>query len=151
MDLHPAPMRPGITPAGAGKRPNPQKREKIMEDHPRGCGEKASAPRGWSRCPGSPPRVRGKESLGTVEYDGLRITPAGAGKSLLSAHYNTPKKDHPRGYREKIRPQSISSRNTGSPPQMRGKVYFPNDECVQLRITPADAGKSSEAIASRSA
>ena len=82
MDLHPAPMRPGITPAGAGKRPNPQKREKIMEDHPRGCGEKIHHDTCQQAPSGSPTRVRGKATETLDFRRARRITHAGAGKSL---------------------------------------------------------------------
>ena len=50
----------GITPAGAGKTPNPQTRKKAAQDHPRRCGENGGIASLILLNIGSPPQVRGK-------------------------------------------------------------------------------------------
>ena len=56
----------GITPACAGKRPQPNAAVMAQKDHPRVCGEKLfSLFRMWAFL-GSPPRVRGKASMTVI-------------------------------------------------------------------------------------
>ena len=52
----------GITPARAGKSLFPGQRYKLLQDHPRACGEKKVPPPFPVAVMGSPPRVRGKVS-----------------------------------------------------------------------------------------
>ena len=70
-----------------------------------------------------------------------RITPASAGKRQARSCGSREPRDHPCGYREKIRPRSISSRNTGSPPRVRGKDRLCRQRVRGGRITHAGAGK----------
>ena len=74
-------LRVGITPAYAGKSYNHIENTAAMKDHPRVCGEKASAAGSPLAVSGSPPRMRGKGSGGVGGALGSRITPAYAGKS----------------------------------------------------------------------
>ena len=76
-----------ITPAWAGKRSNVPSLKIMVWDHPRVGGEKRLWPP--SRCPqqGSPPRGRGKGQARTYTASCQRITPAWAGKSLVSGFY----------------------------------------------------------------
>ena len=72
---------PRITPACAGKTPRLSHYPFSARDHPRVCGENVVAPPIFGYIIGSPPRVRGKQSL---VYDfgyAIRITPACAGKT----------------------------------------------------------------------
>ena len=73
----------GITPAHAGKRKLLRLLENIRKDHPRACGEKGET--GWTLpvVQGSPPRMRGKDSLASMTVLFVRITPACAGKSSI--------------------------------------------------------------------
>ena len=57
---NPAKRNTGITPACAGKSWRAADRERLMEDHPRVCGEKGEIPTNVRNGLGSPPRVRGK-------------------------------------------------------------------------------------------
>ena len=69
-----------ITPACAGKRAAAMILFLIFEDHPRMCGEKVTTiPAGTLRL-GSPPHVRGKDSVCHVYAALIGITPACAGK-----------------------------------------------------------------------
>ena len=70
------------------------------------------------------------------------ITPADAGKTSPGIVSRGHTGDHPRGCGENSAHSKSGDTVPGSPPRMRGKLYdctlFPKD----LRITPADAGKT---------
>ena len=73
----------------------------------------------------------------------LGITPAYAGKSAASAFGYARRRDHPRVCGEKSMPSRTSSKTTGSPPRVRGKVSAGKILLHDGGITPACAGKSS--------
>ena len=76
--------RSGITPAYAGKRYTSPLFIYSVWDHPRIRGEKSSpTERGWL-IPGSPPHTRGKGGHEKRRQESTGITPAYAGKSILS-------------------------------------------------------------------
>ena len=77
----------GITPACAGKSCNSWIHRQHQRDHPRVCGEKQHPQHIIAQKEGSPPRVRGKVSTCFKVMLGKGITPACAGKSLLSQGY----------------------------------------------------------------
>ena len=134
----------GITPAYAGKSESIDIQGEIERDHPRVCGEKFFAHSFQFCLAGSPPRMRGKETLFPALTPFFRITPAYAGKSRPSAYNSTMKQDHPRVCGEKLFCIRCIARMVGSPPRMRGKgldYYVPQ---FANRITPAYAGKSRE-------
>ena len=71
---------------------------------------------------GSPPQVRGKQTVcGHAPPDG-RITPAGAGKTGVLS--------------------TLFAGGVGSPPQVRGKLSFNPYIFFRTWITPAGAGKT---------
>ena len=70
------------------------------------------------------------------------ITPAYAGKSLLSSLSQLPPEDHPRLCGEKRTAMMLGYSTKGSPPPMRGKGNLPDCDPCHTRITPAYAGKS---------
>ena len=111
-----------ITPAYAGKSFRLWKKQPILRDHPRLCGEK------W---------VSGF-SL-TSKY---RITPAYAGKRTVSPFSFTCFWDHPRLCGEKAWFAAFQACFLGSPPPMRGKAVLIRLYRLRIRITPAYAGKS---------
>ena len=79
----------GITPAHAGKSHPLRSLLRLLRDHPRACGEKEFQVRSDVEQKGSPPRMRGKVSIGPHLLSVGRITPAHAGKSSAyqrSAH-----------------------------------------------------------------
>ena len=112
---------PGITPAWAGKSPDPPTPPTPGGDHPRMGGEKALMPENRLIMEGSPPHGRGKAlNVQKVEKQG-RITPAWAGKrSPLTASKPT-FWDHPRMGGEKYDCTGQEFTNWGSPPRRRGK------------------------------
>ena len=79
-DLRQVLLRPGITPAYAGKRPFSASRCRGFWDHPRLRGEKALRRRRFHPGAGSPPLTRGKAQGRDTVCKTLRITPAYAGK-----------------------------------------------------------------------
>ena len=70
-----------ITPAWAGKREFQQLPEGGLQDHPRVGGEKLLVQLFMRTQSGSPPRGRGKGRIQQLAKEGIRITPAWAGKS----------------------------------------------------------------------
>ena len=113
-----------ITPACAGKRILHSVVIRCLKDHPRMCGEKYSANFAPCMRSGSPPHVRGKVQVAQSLLPILGITPACAGKSF-TAHNKVPLvKDHPRMCGEKINRFRGRKQMTGSPPHVRGKVFW---------------------------
>ena len=91
---------------------------------------------------GSPPQVRGKhfglDGRGRVG----RITPAGAGKTIMLAPVPHIHQDHPRRCGENYNPNFKIYFILGSPPQVRGKRNTVFQRFQSERITPAGAGKT---------
>ena len=76
----------------------------------------------WTRPPGSPPRVRGKDLCDVVLGQKAGITPRVCGEKLPGC--------------------AVTLAGTGSPPRMRGKVVQLCGHAQNMGITPACAGKS---------
>ena len=132
----------GITPAGAGKTRCCDCQRIEAWDHPRRCGENAlilSATTGES---GSPPQVRGKHNVYRLRDRTNGITPAGAGKTLAGVKFEAVHKDHPRRCGENMHLRRAVDCDTGSPPQVRGKLRVTSDFRNVVGITPAGAGKT---------
>ena len=157
-----------ITPAYAGKRSFRCSAMHRRRDHPRLCGEKHIGKKHITAFQGSPPPMRGKATTGGLlpvaargspppmrgkaspapMVKGIsRITPAYAGKSRKSSAATANKQDHPRLCGEKSPTFSMEPVNSGSPPPMRGKVFFTTNRGTKFRITPAYAGKRSQMAA----
>ena len=104
-------------------------RNHRQPDHPRGCGE-------------------------NIAFDGetdklTRITPADAGKTGDNPTMPPVPEDHPRGCGENFRKARFLLFFRGSPPRMRGKPDDMPAPEMQVRITPADAGKTRRCYATR--
>ena len=93
---------------------------------------------------GSPPRGRGKGQRPPVHASFRRITPAWAGKSTPKAGNPCIFRDHPRVGGEKPPRPQISRTAIGSPPRGRGKDFMFCGQHLEIRITPAWAGKSAK-------
>ena len=111
-------------------------------DHPRVGGEKLARLYSSVPVPGSPPRGQGKGRRIVPNVEGLRITPAWAGKSLFCFTAAVPIQDHPRVGREKQTGTVYAVLPYGSPPRMRGKEQGAGGRMAAHGITPAWAGKS---------
>ena len=135
-----------ITPAHAGKRSWRSLRTKLAQDHPRTCGEKCRRPDIQALVPGSPPHMRGKDGCAVALAHGDRITPAHAGKRAVPRPHLAKSQDHPRTCGEKQVDFSEVDFFPGSPPHMRGKGQSRLTTCGLMRITPAHAGKSHQAL-----
>ena len=132
----------GITPAGAGKTRHPCCAERNVWDHPRRCGENPTKNKRCLILSGSPPQVRGKPSLPQIQPTCVRITPAGAGKTLATSAVKNYAKDHPRRCGENFDIPSAKPNMRGSPPQVRGKHPARVIASRKTGITPAGAGKT---------
>ena len=115
-------LRPGITPAGAGKTPGFGRSDRKQQDHPRRCGENSLKTNDPKEVAGSPPQVRGKPEFIAEHLKHDRITPAGAGKTVRGNRLPVCARDHPRRCGE----------NTGC------RMVLHSGR----RITPAGAGKT---------
>ena len=91
---------------------------------------------------GSPPQVRGKLITQNRATAKKRITPAGAGKTIMLALALHIHQDHPRRCGENRPIQRFSRFHPGSPPQVRGKLVGSVFNDGVYRITPAGAGKT---------
>ena len=95
---------------------------------------------------GSPPRVRGKAFGLYIKSSYFRITPACAGKRLVTYCGRYCDRDHPRVCGEKCKYLSASSAVLGSPPRVRGKGKSILQDLQRMGITPACAGKSARLL-----
>ena len=138
-------LRWGITPACAGKTPTPTNPTQPSPDHPRMRGEDPTTIPVWLSPAGSPPHARGRQlgrDLGSV---GARITPACAGKTAQRVYREIEASDHPRMRGEDSRSTGPCWCGGGSPPHARGRRRRADFQPAIRRITPACAGKTSQA------
>ena len=86
--------------------------------------------------------MRGKRCLHWLVFCGIRITPAGAGKTLRVAGKSVAYKHHPRRCGENKKLVRTLLCSSASPPQVRGK-HGGSIKGISLQgITPAGAGKT---------
>ena len=95
-------LKERITPADAGKTGLLAFPPCADRDHPRGCGENSRRKVERMIVDGSPPRMRGKPDRVLAKSEQIRITPAGAGKTVKSSVTTPPGADHPRVCGENI-------------------------------------------------
>ena len=131
-----------ITPADAGKTRWGICAPYVYKDHPRGCGENRLLTLHKTQTLGSPPRMQGKHVSKIKSSGANRITPADAGKTLLSFFLSPFTQDHPRGCGENRSGGVELGKERGSPPRMRGKLTDNQKLHRRIGITPADAGKT---------
>ena len=98
---------------------------------------------------GSPPQVRGKLSLLSVLLLMMRITPAGAGKTFPASRLWTFRWDHPRRCGENSGLLFSFSAFAGSPPQVRGKLYWNCAYFHLFRDHPRRCGENQNVAKSR--
>ena len=91
---------------------------------------------------GSPPLARERLLLGTLRVYLLRITPACAGKTFSTSELTEVHEDHPRLRGKDIVPHDREAFRLGSPPLARERPIPVQQMQLQLRITPACAGKT---------
>ena len=144
----PAPFG-GITPARAGKSADGRACIRVLQDHPRACGEEPG--RRWCRPgrAGSPPRVRGRADTALHHQNPIGITPACAGKRAVHLRKIDRSQDHPRVRGEESFPSCAALWVWGSPPRARGRTAPGGVGSAPRRITPAYAGKSKSLASTR--
>ena len=131
-----------ITPACAGKTCGVITIVMHFRDHPRLRGENSYFFPHIPKSMGSPPLARGKLLQLPTQQELLRITPACAGKTIMSSNASSLIKDHPRLRGENPFKKSFIIASPGSPPLARAKHFVKPDWFGKDRITPACAGKT---------
>ena len=131
-----------ITPAGAGKTTMYETRNAKNEDHPRRCGENALAAALQASYSGSPPQVRGKLFPCFAIICGIRITPAGAGKTTAQSRVQVGAEDHPRRCGENLYFRNQQRIHRGSPPQVRGKLVRSTSTHITDKDHPRRCGEN---------
>ena len=91
---------------------------------------------------GSPPHLRGKQTITLFSVWFSGITPAPAGKTTRFTVFTLANRDHPRTCGENCLPISALSSGIGSPPHLRGKHDAKSTAVSDNGITPAPAGKT---------
>ncbi|SBM43981.1 Hypothetical protein PFR_JS2_1822 [Propionibacterium freudenreichii] len=132
----------GITPAYAGRTKLWTLARDTDRDHPRVCGENPSAFSEDSREAGSPPRMRGEQSLYYSNEFHYGITPAYAGRTQHCDPGLEVIQDHPRVCGENLALRDTDAQLFGSPPRMRGELVAQMDGHLDAGITPAYAGRT---------
>ena len=125
-----------ITPADAGKTGHRARMARCWGDHPRGCGENADNRGFGADRRGSPPRMRGKLWAQILDKLDTGITPAGAGKTWGASDVSIVSRDHPRRCGENFHCAVFACRNSGSPPQVRGKPASRPERIPDKRGSP---------------
>ena len=113
-----------ITPAGAGKTVPQVTEWEVSQDHPRRCGENRVFHEYILIGGGSPPQVRGKPHRPKERGGTPGITPAGAGKTDLSAVKTRGGEDHPRRCGENWILNNACGMDDGITPAGAGKTFF---------------------------
>ena len=132
----------GIIPARAGSTGWSRTCCKLLEDHPRSCGEhKEMGPCSQSKT-GSSPLVRGAPCAPPRGLWGLRIIPARAGSTAELRGRWWRRRDHPRSCGEHSPVLESHAADLGSSPLVRGALRLQICGRVGLGIIPARAGST---------
>ena len=131
-----------LTPAWAGKTEPVDVPVLAVATHPRVGGE--DVPVGWSQVTtiDSPPRGRGRRAGRVRESLQQRLTPAWAGKTMRVKRLRVMATTHPRVGGEDPPSSSSPVAATDSPPRGRGRRPPGRPDRLQVRLTPAWAGKT---------
>ena len=135
--------RQRIIPAHAGQT---RARWTVMRwrpDHPRACGANRRLNCPTAFCPGSSPRMRGKQCGIRVGDGQRRIIPAHAGQTNRCLRCRPSRPDHPRACGANTPANLLTVWRYGSSPRMRGKHSVGFAQVVHPRIIPAHAGQTS--------
>ena len=132
----------GLTPAGAGRTsPDPWPSSKPPA-YPRRCGENGGSEGEAKRSDGLPPQVRGELVAAALVGGGLRLTPAGAGRTTRSRTGPWPSWAYPRRCGENLTEQRSILTTSGLPPQVRGERQPRGRQSRRPGLTPAGAGRT---------
>ena len=90
----------------------------------------------------SPPLVRERLFYCTCQRLQARITPARAGKTSIYLAYTAAGRDHPRSCGKDQLGTGQRSNPPGSPPLVRERLRYRQEDSQMVGITPARAGKT---------
>ena len=138
---HGAAQRRNI-PAHAGKTLICTSWGRCHEEHPRACGENATAANLGLTGSGTSPRMRGKPWSPAVLFYAFRNIPAHAGKTVMVPGWRSFLPEHPRACGENPTWPAQSTAPIGTSPRMRGKPIQGGFATRPIRNIPAHAGKT---------
>ncbi len=139
-------MRSMFTPARAGRTQSSPTRATFGAVHPRTRGEDASCPKTRAGRSGSPPHARGRRVGGSHPVQGVRFTPARAGKTQDHGGGCRAHRVHPRTRGEDFDGAFNGDCVAGSPPHARGRRGSKPAETGVDGFTPARAGKTAASL-----
>ena len=142
----PAPGVVRLIPACAGKTHQPRRAWRVVQAHPRVCGENIISMQAFRQRAGSSPRVRGKLSRTDSARSSSRLIPACAGKTTVSASPRASSSAHPRVCGENALRYLDRAAGTGSSPRVRGKPNEYVSGIMNNRLIPACAGKTESSV-----
>ncbi len=140
--FHPAHPSRNI-PAYAGKTAACRLVPIAPAEHPRVCGENFRPVEGEKSAKGTSPRMRGKHPNMTSPLEAFGNIPAYAGKTMQHKIFCPPNWEHPRVCGENRITCSWYTKQPGTSPRMRGKLFVPDTLSSFHRNIPAYAGKTS--------
>ena len=131
-----------IIPAHAGQTTSGLPGSVTSSDHPRACGANLADIDKAYDVNGSSPRMRGKLGEWCLSVCNIRIIPAHAGQTRLTALTPYPISDHPRACGANANASYPTASTAGSSPRMRGKPTSDRVALPTCRIIPAHAGQT---------
>ena len=131
-----------ITPACAGRTLPLPAYIHPNEDHPRSRGKDYTLSFSYSVRSGSPPLAREGLIPSHLMMKSVRITPARAGRTSLMLFHVFQSRDHPRSRGKDPVTLPVKLPLTGSPPLAREGHIKSNLPKINIRITPARAGRT---------
>ena len=137
-----------LIPAHAGKTSMALQRSPRSPAHPRSCGENRAKFVDDGLDWGSSPLMRGKQGA-RCRKTRLRLIPAHAGKTTASPGVSAARPAHPRSRGENVERTHTDEHKDGSSPLTRGKQSVFVHVSDSLRLIPAHAGKTGQALERR--
>ena len=134
--------RARLIPAHAGKTDAKLWGDLVKAAHPRSRGENEWLSRPLPTGPGSSPLTRGKQCQGSESFQGIRLIPAHAGKTVSQPRPSAYARAHPRSRGENVSMRIPTRRTLGSSPLTRGKRRHGDPRGCRRRLIPAHAGKT---------
>ncbi len=141
--------RGGLIPAGAGTTTGPCLGHRRRTAHPRRRGDDQATASSVAACVGSPPQARGRQVGHVAPGADVRLTPAGAGRTVPGFRPCCCRKAHPRRRGENTPAKARTAAMNGSPPQARGELCNAPPRPRPRRLTPAGAGRTRPRCSSR--
>ena len=135
-----------ITPARAGRTQTRTMVDGVVRDHPRSRGKDCPHFIRREYVVGSPPLAREGPRWRTSIQKYRGITPARAGRTKPSCDKKDLSKDHPRSRGKDSLLLFGTNVLLGSPPLAREGLGFATAEYMNIRITPARAGRTNKGI-----